>query len=118
MNLLKFLVAVLLIAITNNISAQVSAPSNLPGPGNYVGFNAASAIPLPIANIGDPRINIRSNGFNKIVINELPTWNGLNGAQENNASRITLGLNGEQGSLCFTYGMEASLALCDVIGLT
>ena len=77
------------------LNGQVTQDNNNPVVGNFVGFNVSSFIPLPIANIGDPRINITSNSNNKFAITELPTWNGLNGLTRTAVQRTTLGLQGE-----------------------
>ena len=75
--------------------SQVTFPNNIPGVGNYVGFDAFSTIPLPIRNDGFPSINISSNGFNKFAITEQATLNGFYGLSRTRVQRTTLGLRGE-----------------------
>lgn len=86
--------AVLFICYFTSVQGQVTQPNNIPNVNNYVGFDGSSGDLLPIQNIGDPRINISSNGNDKMNFNELAIWNGLNGMTENDVSRIHLGLNG------------------------
>lgn len=85
-------IAVLLIS---GVKAQVTQAVNTPSLTNYVGFNNTSTIPLPILNIGDPRINISSNGHNKFAIKEIPAWYGLNGMVRSDVQRTTMGLHNE-----------------------
>ena len=90
--IISTLISVLLLTLTYG---QVSDDTNAPVVGNYVGFDNTSIVPLPIRNIGDPRINISSNGSNKFAITELPTWNGLNGLSQTQVQRTTMGLQNE-----------------------
>ena len=95
MNYKAILVAAVLFCSFSSIKGQVTVANNIPAPTNYVGFDATSGIPLPILNMGDPRLNISSNGNNKFRITELPTWNGLNFLSRTDVQRTTMGLQGE-----------------------
>jgi hypothetical protein len=91
----KILLSILSLLVINLGYTQVSLDNNNPIVGNYVGFNNTSGIALPIQNQGFPEIDISSNGNNKFAINELGTWNGLNGLTRNNVQRTTMGLQGQ-----------------------
>jgi hypothetical protein len=98
MNSLRVIILIaiaLSISFCNTIHGQVTLPSNVPGPGNYVGFDGTSTIPLPIENRGFPEIDITSNGQNKFAITELATWNGLGGLTRTDVQRTTMGLTGQ-----------------------
>jgi len=74
---------------------QVTQPLNNPVGGNYVGFDNTSGIALPIENRGHREIDLSSNGFSKIAVDELATWNGLNALTRDSVQRTTMGLRGQ-----------------------
>ncbi|MFZ6051893.1 tail fiber domain-containing protein [Halocola ammonii] len=90
---------------------QVTFNNNAPVAGRYVGFNSSANLPLPIRNDGNADIEIWRNLIQRIRIGEINTYNGLNGLQEVQCTRMSLGLNeiddsnGEDDSYNFAWSM-------------
>jgi len=62
-------------------AAQVTAPTNAPTFGNYVGFDASSNFPLPIRNDGPEAIQWWTDGERRMTLGatgNMAFGNGLN----------------------------------------
>ncbi|MFZ6052815.1 tail fiber domain-containing protein [Halocola ammonii] len=75
--------------------SQVTSLNHTPALSNWLGFDATDDVDLDLRNDGNADILISTNNFQRFRISEQPLWNGLNGESDQNAQRVSLGLNGE-----------------------